>query len=266
MNRNLIRKIVNDRWPGALIYLIGIEAFVLLSAALYPTVKNMKGLDEIIKKTPKSVFKLFGMSSTDFTSFNNYMVGRLLGLVWVIVVAAFVIAFARAMVAGEREEGTLELLLAQPIERWNVLTSEGLVLLAGIIGLVVATVLGTVAFGAAFGAHITFAGYFAFVPAASALFIAIAGYSIFFSAIMRDARRVAMAAAGLTLAFYMMHFAASYSSVADKVDWFGIFHYYDPLKVLNSGNVPVKSFLILLAFGAIGFCAALLVFRHKDIN
>ena len=260
-----MRKVVRDRWPGTLMYLIGIEAYVLLSAALYPTVKNMKGLDQIIRKAPESVFKLFGMSK-DFTSYNNYMVGRLLSLMWVIVIAVFVIAFARAMVAGEREEGTLELLLAQPIERWNVLTTESLVLLIGIIGLVVATVLGTITFGAAFGAHITFAGYFAFIPAASALFIAIAGYSIFFSAILKDARRVAMAAGGLTLVFYMLHFAGAYSSIADKIDWLGIFHYYDVLKVLDSGNVPVKSILVLLAFGAVGFSAALLAFRHKDVN
>ncbi|HEY5530684.1 MAG TPA: hypothetical protein VIK22_01630, partial [Candidatus Anoxymicrobiaceae bacterium] len=141
-----------------------------------------------------------------------------------------------------------------------------LVLLIGIIGLVVATVLGTITFGAAFGAHITFAGYFAFIPAASALFIAIAGYSIFFSAILKDARRVAMAAGGLTLVFYMLHFAGAYSSIADKIDWLGIFHYYDVLKVLDSGNVPVKSILVLLAFGAVGFSAALLAFRHKDVN
>jgi hypothetical protein len=38
------------------------------------------------------------------------------------------------------------------------------------------------------------------------------------------------------------------------------------MKVLDSGSVPIKSVLVLLAFGAVGFSAALLAFRHKDVN
>ena len=49
-------------------------------------------------------------------------------------------------------------------------------------------------------------------------------------------------------------------------DRFGIFHYYDPLKVLNSGTVPVKSVLLLLAFAVVGFAAALWVFQRRDIT
>jgi ABC-type transport system involved in multi-copper enzyme maturation permease subunit len=75
-----------------------------------------------------------------------------------------------------------------------------------------------------------------------------------------------MAAAGLTLVFYLVHVGGAYSKFFEKVDWFGIFHYYDPLKVLDSGNVPAKSVLLLLAFAAVGFGAALLVFQRRDIT
>ena len=75
-----------------------------------------------------------------------------------------------------------------------------------------------------------------------------------------------LAAAGVTLFFYVLHFVSQYSSVVEKVDWFGIFHWYNPLGVLESGNVPVKSILILLAFAVVGFAAALLVFQRKDIK
>jgi ABC-type transport system involved in multi-copper enzyme maturation permease subunit len=59
---------------------------------------------------------------------------------------------------------------------------------------------------------------------------------------------------------------SQYSSVVAKIDWFGVFHWYNPLSVLDSGNVPVKSILILLAFAAIGFGAAIAVFQRKDIK
>ena len=267
MSWNLIRKTVSDRWRSIAIYAGGLFAYVLLTVGLYPTVQKMTGqLKELMQKFSKDILRFFGTATFDLGSFNNYVVLRLLGLIWIVIVAAFVIAFARQMVAGELADGTLELLLAQPIERWKVLTSEGLVLLVGSLSIVLATVLGIFIFAPAFGVSVAFSGYLAFIPLGLALMLAIGGYSVLFSVLFIDPRRAAMAAAGLTLAFYMLHFAGSYWKIVDKIDWFGIFHYYDPMKVLDSGAVPVKSVLLLLAFAVVGFGAAIWVFQRRDIT
>jgi ABC-2 type transport system permease protein len=264
VNWNLIRKTIRDRGRGTSIYAGANALYVLLICAVFPTVKGIK--QEAMQNYPKSLSRFFGVQSLDLKSFNNYIVVQFLALIWVVIVAAFVISFARNMIAGELEEGTLELLLSQPIERWQVLTSEGATLLAGIVGIVVTTILSIIIFGSAFKVGLTFGGYFAFAVLATALFIAIAGYSFFFSAVFNEHRRAVMAAAGLTLAFYLLHFAATYSGVMDKIDWFGIFHYYNAFAVVNGGGFPVKDVLVLLLFGAIGFGAALWVFRAKDIT
>lgn len=266
MSWNLFRKTVSDRWRATSVYAGAIAAYVLLLAAIFPTFSKMSGIQKLLEKYPKGLLKLFGVQRFDISSFNNYITLEFLALMWVVIMAAFIIAFARNMVAGELSEGTLELLLAQPIERWKVLTSEGLVLLGGIIGLVVVTVVSIFAFGAAFGLKLTYSGYAAFLPLAVALFAAIAGYSVLLSAALSDPRQVAMGAAGLTLVFYLVHFAGTYSKVFEKVDWFGIFHYYNPQKVLDSGNVPVRDILLLLVFAVVGFAAALLVFQRRDIT
>lgn len=265
MNWNLLRQTLSDRWRSTAIYAGGIAAYALLSASMFPTIKNMKGAKEMLEKMPKGFMKFFGAEQFDMTSYNNYMVTRMLGLILVVIIGAYVISFARAMVAGELSDGTLELLLAQPIERWKIITTRGLALLGGIVGLVLATVLSCVVFGAVFKANITYGGYFAYIPLGVALFAAIAGYSVLFSAIFNSPARAAMAAAGLTLFFYILQFVGTYSKVLEKVAWFGIFHYYDPLKVLTGGNVPVRDVIVLLAFALVGFAAAIPVFQRKDI-
>lgn len=267
MNWNLVLKTVRDRWRSTAVYAAGLFGYVLLSVGLFPTVQKMSpNIKDLMSKMSKDVLRLFGSASVDLASFNNYMVLRLLGLMWVIIAAAFVIAFARQMVAGELAEGTLELLLAQPVERWKVLSSETAVLVAGSLGIVLATVLGVFISAPVFGIKAAYSGYLAFIPLGLAMMLAIAGYSILFSVVFNDPRRAAMAAAGLTLVFYLLHFAGSYWKVVGKVDWFGIFHYYDPLKVLDSGSVPVKSVLLLCVFAAAGFGAALWSFARKDIS
>lgn len=266
MNWNLLRKVAGDRWRAAAVYAGAISAYALMTCGLFKSFSKLSGIQEFLDKYPETLTKFFGVTKFDITSFNNYMVIEMLGLMWVIIVIAFVVSTARNMVAGELHDGTLELLLSQPIERWRVLTTESVALVGWIIGIVVATVISIYAFGTAFGAKVDYAAFAAFIPLGVALFLAIGGYSIFFSVLMRDSKRAVAAAAGLSLYFYLVNFASSYSKVFEKINWFGVFHYYTPLKTLDSGTVPVKSVLVLLAFAAVFFGAALWLFERKDIT
>lgn len=269
MNRNVFNKTVFERWRPTVVYVVGLLAYMLMLTAVYPTFRKMlTAKSELLKNYPKAVLQLFGVNSIDAASFSNYITLELLGFIWVVIMAAFVMAFARQMVAGEIHDGTLELLMSQPVARWKVLTSEGVALLGGIVVLVVTTVVGIIVYGSIFAssAGVNYAGCAAFIPVGICLAAAVAGYSVLFSVLLNDPRRAVMAAVGLTLFFYLLHFAASYSSVLEKVDWFGIFHYYNPMKVIDSAQVPVKSVLILLAFAAVGFGASLWFFQRKDIK
>jgi len=269
LNRNVFDKTVLERWRPTLVYVVGLLAYMLMLTAVYPTFRRMlETKAELFKDYPKALLQLFGVQSIDTASFSNYITIELLGFIWVIIIAAYVIAFARQMVAGEVNDGTLELLMAQPVARWKLLTSEGLALLGGIAVLVVSTVFGIIAYGAIFasGTGLNYSGCAAFIPVGISLAAAVAGYSVLFSVLFNDPRRAVMASVGLTLFFYLLHFAASYSGVLEKVDWFGIFHYYNPLKVLDSGRVPVKSVLVLLAFAAVGFGASVWFFQRKDLK
>jgi ABC-2 type transport system permease protein len=267
VSRSMFNKIVSERWRGTLIYALGILGYLLMIVAVYPTFKKiLTAKSELLKNYPKQLLQFFGVKSLDASSFNNYITIELLGLIWIVIMAAFVIAWTRAMISGEIHDGTMELLLAQPVARWQVLTSEGLGLLVGIVALSVVTVVGSMAFGAAFGAKISFTGFAVFLPLGICLSLAIGGYSLLLSALLDDPRRAVMASAGLTLLFYLIHFGGTYSKVIDKIDWFGIFHYYNPLSVLDRGVVPVKSVLLLLAFAAVGFGASLWVFQRKDVK
>ena len=267
MNFTVLRKNLSDRWAGTLIYALGILGYILMISAVYPTFKKtLAQKADLMKNYPKGLLQLFGVKNINAASFNNYMTIELIGFIWIIIMAAFVIAWTRAMISGEIRDGTMELLLAQPVERWKVLVSEGVGLLAGIVTLTVVTVVGTFAFGSAFGAKVSYAGFAAFLPLGICVALAIAGYSLLFSALLDDPRRAVMASTGLTLFFYVLHFVSLYSKVVEKIDWFGVFHWYNPLPVLDGATVPVKSVLILLAFAAVGFGAAMVIFQRKDIK
>lgn len=263
MNWNLVKKTVSDRWRGTLVYGVGLAAWTLMLTAIFPSFKNMSGLNELIERYPENIYKLFGGAELDFTDFDNFITVEFLGLMIVIIVGAFVFTFARSIVAGELKEGTLELLLAQPVERWRVVVSKGAVMLAGIVGLVLVVIVSVFVFGSAFKVGVSYSGYLAYWPLGVCLFVAIGGYTTLLSIL--NPRRGVMAAVAVTLAFYLMNFVAETVGFLKVVKYFSIFHYYNPGEVLGSGSVPWLDMLFLAGLGVACFAAALWFFERKDI-
>lgn len=263
MNGNLAKKVFGDRWRSTTVYGVAIALYVLMLTALYPSVSKMTQFKTAAY--PKDLLRFFGVKSLDISSFNNYMVLQLFSVMWVVILVAFVIAWSRNAIAGELEEGTMEFLLSQPVGRARALVTQSVMMLGGMIALVVVTMLSIIVFGTAFSQKVSYGGCCAFIPAAVALFAAVAGYSMMFSAWLGD-RKAIMASAGLTLAFYLLHFGGLYSKPIAKLDYVGIFHYYDPLKVLNKAAFPARDFLVLLLFAVVFFVAAYLIFRRRDIT
>lgn len=263
MNWNLVGKTISDRWKNTAVYAAGLALYTLMLTAIFPSFMKIEGINELIEQYPKEIFELFGGAEFDFTSFSNYISVEFLGLIIIIIIGAYVFTFGRSMVAGEMKDGTLELLLAQPVARWRVLSSKAAVMLAGIVGLTAVTVLAVLAFGSAFDVGVSYRGFLAYWPLAVAMFIAIAGYTILLTVIVP--RWGTMAAVGVTLAFYLLNFATKMVGSIDFMKYFSIFHYYDPNTVLNTGGVPVVHILVLTGFGVACFLVGLFIFQRKDV-
>ncbi|MBU1670861.1 MAG: ABC transporter permease [Actinobacteria bacterium] len=263
MTWSLVLKTLKERWRMAAIFAGVIVLYSLLLAAIYPTVGKMK--TDYAKQMPKAFVKLFGVSSFNLDTFNNYVTLQFLSLMWVILVAAFVIAMARRMVAGELKDGTLEFLLSQPVQRWRLMSVQAGLLLAAIVGFVLVTVGSLIGWAAVFGVGSDYGRFAIFILPAVSLMIAIAGYSMLFSALLKDPGAAAMAAAGLTLLFYLVNFAASYWKSVEFIGWVSIFKYYQPLEVLQKSSLPARNVLVPCLFGLACFAGALWAFQRRDV-
>lgn len=264
MNWNLALKTIRDRWKNTLFYAIGLAAYTLMITAIYPTFRNVPNIDEFLKNYPEDLMRLFGSGQFDFTNFNSYINIEFLGLMMVIIVGVFVFTFARSVTAGEMKDGTLELLITQPIQRWGVVATKSAVMLGGIVVLMVTIVLSIFAFGSMFDVGVSYSGFASFLPLAIALFLCIGGYSVLLEVIVP--RGGIMAAVGLTIGLYLMNFIAETVNSIRWIRYLSIFHYYDPAKVLSKGTVPWLDILVLAGVGLASIVAAAYIFQHRDIN
>ncbi|HYJ61633.1 MAG TPA: ABC transporter permease subunit [Actinomycetota bacterium] len=118
---------------GLLGWSIGIAAFVLLSLAFYPSIReNATQFQAVIDQMPAALRSVFLGEVTDITSPVGYLNGRLFASTMPVLVLVFVIGWGSRAVAGEEEAHTLDLLLSMPVTRRRVFLEKFAALAAGL--------------------------------------------------------------------------------------------------------------------------------------
>lgn len=176
-------------------------------------------------------------------------------------------------IAGELERGTMELLVAQPIPRWKIITSQLMVDLVTIPGLacmmLFGTWLGTVLVPLP---NANLGEYWRAVVLAISLTLALSGITYAISSMGRSRWRVIAWTFGLVLA---MSFLNLFGQLWDTLGpWrpLSIFYYYQPqyaiLKdqwTLPVGSVQVPVLAVMLGVATLGYGFALWNFSRRDL-
>jgi ABC-2 type transport system permease protein len=265
MLRNTFLRTLRDARRAIGWWSLGLVGMAALMIAVYPTVRDNPDLNEMVQSYPDALkaFIAFG-GDVDYLSGAGYLGSELYSfMVPLLLLVAAIGAGARA-IAGEEEQGTLELLLANPVSRRR-LVAEKLAALLAEVGLLAAVLWASLVVGVAIVGMDVSAGHLAAATASAAL-LAFAFGAIALCVGAATGRRgvaIGVAAAGAIAAYLV-------SSLAVLVDFLEPFravspfyHYVasDPLR--HGLGLVHAGFLAALAVAAALLAAAL--FDRRDI-
>lgn len=143
----LLRSELRLRWISLLLWTVAVALVVLLLIAFYPSVRDDPSLNAIYAGLSDSAQGLLGGS--DLTSPSGYLSTQLFAFFLPIVLLVFGLARGAASLAGEEEDRTLDLLLAQPVPRWSAYLQKSAALFVGLLLLTLASWLPLVLLGPA---------------------------------------------------------------------------------------------------------------------
>lgn len=202
----------------------------------------------------------------DVFSLNGSIALGYLHPISIILVSIFAIGFTTAAVAGERQRGTLEVLLARPLSRHAVyatilaaaVTFVGLILVAASIGtLVGATIGGVVDQLAIERLPIVWLNGILMWGAIASIGLAA---SVSFDRLSP--------AIGITLAIvivsYFFYVLGSLWPDAKGLEPYSLFSYLDARDIL-SGTINLLAFAVPTAVGAVAIAVAIVVFPRRDL-
>ena len=178
----------------------------------------------------------------------------------------FPVGFAAAAIAGERQRGTLEVLLSRPISRRSLF----LTLLVAILGIAIVTsaasVLGTVVGAAAYGLLGDIdAGEQAFLTLNTVLLLAVlAGTTLAASASFDRLTPALGVGLAVVLVGYVLELLGQLWPDAEFLQPFSPFHYLRPLDIM-AGDGEVSDLLLLAGVFAVSVAFALWRFPRRDL-
>jgi ABC-2 type transport system permease protein len=183
-----------------------------------------------------------------------------------ILSSVFAVGFATAAIAGERQRGTLEVLLARPIPRrvvYFTLLVSALIFIAVVIA----------AFLAGAFVSATANGVVGEIPAGRLVLVWLNGV-LLFGAIAAIGLAASVSfdrlspALGITLAVvlvsYFLQILGSLWPDAKGLQPYSLFHYLDPKAVLTAG-IDAFSFALLAGVAIIAIVIALVIFPRRDL-
>jgi ABC-2 type transport system permease protein len=118
--RNVYLKTMLDQKRSLLWWGIGMVLLAAFTVAFYPSMANAPGFDSLLEEMPEALARAFLGEVTDLTSPIGYLNSQLYVFFLPLLFLAFAAARGSSGIAGEEENGTLDLLLSYPVARWRV--------------------------------------------------------------------------------------------------------------------------------------------------
>lgn len=244
------------RWRSLMWWSIGVVALVAVSDAFYPSIAGDPSLNEVMEQIPESLRPLLGPE--DITSPVGYLASQLYLSLLPALLLVFAIGRGVAVLAGEEEDHTLDLLLAQPISRTSLYIQKFLGVLIGVAVLSIASLIPTVVLAEPTGLDISTSSLASATLQLFALALFFGSLAMAFSsAVGRKAMGIAVAA-GLAFATFLI------DGLGQSIDWLAHarplmpWRWYDVTAALGDGFIW-SSFLVLagatVVFAAIGLWA-----------
>ncbi len=256
------------RW-GLLAWATLIFLYGVLTMYLYPTMAQSDiDIMSYLNSLPDALKAAFGYEGVDLTALTltpeTFATLEFL-MFWPLLIGVYGI-FASVGIARESERGTLDLLLAQPVERYKVLISKFSIFGVGALLIAVASLAGLVLGTAIINESVNI-GSLAMVLFEALLFVlAFASFTLLCSVIFLEPRKSLLAAGVVMAGSYILNFIVPI--LDPSISWLrnlSLFYYYNPNEVVATASLNGTAVIVYTAVTIICFIAALLVFQRRDL-
>jgi ABC-2 type transport system permease protein len=261
-------RLLADRRRSLLSWSLAMAGLVLFTVALYPSIEGDQRFEDLARDLPASMRSMFGVDEAiPITSAPGYLHGRLFSTFLPLLLLIFGIGLGAGAIAGSEQDGTLELLLANPVTRRRVAVERYAASMALLVVLSLVFVLALLGAAAPFGAleDVSFVGVVAASMGAFGL-AALHATIAFTTGAIAGRRSYALgAAAAVAVAGYLVQGLLGISDALHPIRHTTPWHWYLGRNMLAQGIAP-DAIVVPIVLSLILFAAGVAAFDQRDLR
>lgn len=262
---NIIKQKIKEQFMGVVYYALGLLAYTWLMIGMFPSMQSFN-IDELMKQMPDEMLKFFGgAEGMQYSKIEGFLSIEYLSIFFVLIITFYLAATVGGAIAGNIEKKLIDFDLSQPISRTIYALSQFLVAMFYTMMLVLFNMIAIFILCKAYNIPINNEGLLALFTQATLLFWALIGISAFLSSILKTKISVVLITVAYALGSYVFF---SLTNIFDKLKDFkfiSIYNFYDPKKILESGDLKLEQLIYLFLIFAIGTILSITIFNKKDI-
>ena len=243
---------------------IGLALLPIMYVGLYPDYAEM--LDDMEELMDMAIYQAMGMS---MSTFEAYVASTTTNMIPVIL-SVYAVISGTGTLAGEEEDGRLELIVALPIPRWQIVTVKAMALGIALFLILLITAVGAagtlMAIQDSVDAVASPAELGIALLAAWPLIMSIGMISLFLGAFASRRRIASIIAAVIIIVSYFGNNMAGMIESLKVIQPFFLFHYFDATETGIIEGQAMGDVAVLTAVALIAFGLAVVFFQRRDIT
>ncbi len=215
---------------------------------------------------PEAFQAAFGWEGADFILTPESFAAMELLVLWPVLIGIYAI-FSSIGIAREVERGTIDLLLAQPVQRYKILISKFAVFVLAAILIASASLVGLIVGSAMIQESVDIITLSLVLIEALLFVLVFASLTLFFATIFLQPRKSLLAAGVLMAGSYILNFIIPIMD--PSISWLrnlSLFYYYQPQEIISNASLNGTAIVVYAGVAMVAFVAAILVFQRRDIS
>lgn len=240
---------------------LGLCFFPLVYVGIYPSVaEEMAGLADL------EIYQAMGVNLGTFSDW----VASILVVFLPLVAAIYAIINSTGTLAGEEEDGRLEMLVTLPLPRWQIVLAKALAFsISSILIYLIVSLVSWGVFEAIKGqieTSLTGLDLTLGVLAGWPLVFAVGMLALFLAAFCPRRRIASMIAAAILVVSYFGSNLAASTPVLEPFEPFFLYTYLDGSGTAITSGQPVEDTLVLLGIGLVSLILAIIFFQNRKLT
>jgi ABC-2 type transport system permease protein len=237
--------------------------FVIFFPHMY---EQSETLSEAFENYPDAFLQAFNVDVSQlFLSLEAFLAAEHFSLMWPIILIVFIISLGGSAIAGEVDDGTIEILLAQPLSRTKIYFSKYIAGLVILVAFIVISNFSVVPFALVHKVDFDIGKYVLISILGFFFAFGIYSFSMMLSAIFSSKGKVSAVLAGTILGMYAINLLSTFKESVENLRYLSYFYYFDTNNALIEGHINVLSFIIFILTGVIFILIGLIAFKKRDI-